>query len=334
MKASDTVHLIYGSDDNYVFPTMISAASAAVGIRGSLDLVVHLFDLGVSNANYTAFEALLRRVNSHVVCVRHVLDKKLFNGFGAWRGSIATYARMLVPDLLPELDWAIYVDGDTLWLGDIGELWDLRDESVAVLASIDPPTPMGVSRPDVEWYRDHGLVVNDRDYFCAGLILMNICALREMNMVRQCQEFMAKYPSPRVVDQTALNYVLQGRAKLLPSEWGVFSAWHGTADLSKACCVHYVDDLPWRRDKVNRLLSDVVLLWYYFCDDVLKMDLLQKHVSLAGRVWRRTLFLVLKRNQWMLYSAYVRSRLRNTHGISCATLRDIRARWKSVHGEV
>jgi len=236
--------------------------------------------------------------------------------------------RELVPDLLPDLGWAIYVDGDTLWLGDIGELWDLRDESVAVLASIDPPTPMGVPRPDVAWYRDHGLVVDDTAYFCAGLILMNLRSMREINMVRQCKEFMSKYPSPRVVDQTALNYVLRGRSRLLPSEWGVFSMWHGTADLSTDCCVHFVTDVPWRRDKVNRLLSDVVLLWYEFCERVLGLTLLPQYVSPWGRVWRRWVFLYLKRSQWLLsIHPYIKSRLRNTHGLPSSTVRTIVGRW-------
>ncbi len=46
----------------------------------------------------------------------------------------------------------------------------------------------------------------------------------------------------------------------LPIERGVFSAWHGTADLTKDGVVHYPVDVPWERDKVDRLLSDVVLI--------------------------------------------------------------------------
>lgn len=323
------IHLIYGSDDNYYFPTAISAASAAFGVDGDSILCIHLFDLGISDEHYDEFELLVRRANSKVVFKRHILGVELFNGFGPWRGSIATYARMLVPDLLPELDWAIYVDGDTLWLGDIRELWKLRDESVAILASIDPPTPLGTPRPDAIWYKENDLNVDQTDYFCAGLILMNLKVMREIEMTRQCKEFMSKYPQPRVVDQTVLNYVLQGRSILLPVEWGVFSVWHGTADLTQAVCIHYVDDLPWRRDKLNRLLSDIVLLWYLFCEIVLGVDLMRQHVpSRWGRCWRRALFVWLKWNPWMLrLHPYIRSRFRNTHGISTEEMRAITSRW-------
>jgi len=139
------IHLAYGSDDNYYFPTAVSAASAAFGVNDESVLVIHLFDLGVSDPHYTEFEELVRKTNPRVLCRRHVIDSKMFAGFGAWRGSIATYSRMFVQDFLPDLDWAIYVDGDTLWLGDIGELWKLRDPSVLIQASVDPPPPQKTS---------------------------------------------------------------------------------------------------------------------------------------------------------------------------------------------
>ena len=126
--AQDMIHLIYGSDDNYWFPTAVSAASAAWGT--SRPLTIHLFDLGVADNHYAEYVHLIKRANTSVVCERHLIDKGMFSGFGEWRGSIATYSRMFVQDILPNLDWAIYVDGDTLWLGDLGfERCDEADSS-------------------------------------------------------------------------------------------------------------------------------------------------------------------------------------------------------------
>ena len=135
-----SIHLIYGSDDNYWFPTAVSAASAAHGC--SQRLVIHLFDAGVSDAHYCEYEALIKKAHSDTVCERHKLDAKMFEGFGAWRGFFVTYSRMFIQDILPDLDWAIYCDGDTLWLGDIAQLWALRDNTKLIQASQDPPTPL------------------------------------------------------------------------------------------------------------------------------------------------------------------------------------------------
>ena len=43
------------------------------------------------------------------------------------------YSRFLVPQLMGFSGWALYIDGDMLLRADIAELWNLRDESKAVL---------------------------------------------------------------------------------------------------------------------------------------------------------------------------------------------------------
>ena len=44
-----------------------------------------------------------------------------------------TYSRFLVPHLMGWSGWALYIDGDMLVRTDLAELWQLRDESKAVL---------------------------------------------------------------------------------------------------------------------------------------------------------------------------------------------------------
>lgn len=309
------IHLVYGSDDNYWFYTAISAASAAYGTKR--ELTVHLFDIGISDDHYAEFERLLKTANPSVWVVRHHLSVDLFKAFGDWKGSLVTYSRMFMPELLPDLDWAIYVDGDTLWLGDIGTLWDLRDETSLVQASIDPPTPSGKISEEFAWYAERGIQIDPRDYLCMGLMLANLKKMRDENVPQHCRDFLSRYPAPRIVDQTVLNFVCHGKEKALPARWGVFSAWHVGVDLSEGGCIHYVSDVPWRRDKVNRLLSDVVMLWYQFARGVLGLDLAKKYLPGFGRWWRRSVYDVLRRNQWLTgIHPFVKSRFRNTAGMA------------------
>ena len=324
---NDTIHLVYGTDDNYLLPTLVSAASAAKCLGHGRSLEVHLFDAGVSDGHWEEFKRKVCELNKNVVCRRHVLDPEMFKGFGSWKGSVATYSRMFVAELLPDLDWAIYFDGDTLWTGDIGKLWDLRDDTMLIQASIDPPTPMGDVNPEFAWYEERGLVFDRSKYLCMGLMMANLRLMREEAIGDQCRSFMKQFPSPRVVDQTVLNYVCAGKTKPLPPEWGVFSAWHGGVDLTKDAAIHYVSDVPWRRDKVNRLLSDIVLLWFDFCRVVLHEDRLSKALNPFGRIWRRALFCMLKHNQWVLgLHPFIRSRFRNTCGLRKEELTAIHAR--------
>lgn len=320
------IHLIYGSDDNYWFPTAVSAASASHGC--SQPLTIHLFDAGVSDEHYEEYVRLIHKANPSVVCERNVLDKAMFAGFGEWRGSVVTYSRMFIQDILPDLDWAIYVDGDTLWLGDVAKLWALRDETKLIQASKDPPMPLNAKHPDDDWYKDNGIEMTRDGYVCMGLMMPNLKKMREMRISEKVRDFMAKYPQPKIVDQTVLNYICRGMTAELPTEWGVFSAWHGTADLTKDGCVHYVNDLPWKRDKINRLMSDVVLLWYEFAETVLDLPLKNRYISTTQRLIRRTLFCVCKHLQFMIRrNQFVQSRLRNTHGLNKREKLAISKRW-------
>ncbi len=321
-----SIHLIYGSDDNYWFPTAISAASAAYGCSCAIE--IHLFDAGVKNEHYAEYEKIIHQANPKAVLERHVLDSKMFEGFVRWKGSVVTYSRMFIQDILPDLDWAIYVDGDTLWLGDIARLWELRDDEMLIQASVDPPMPLEERHPDEEWYEKNGLKMSRHDYLCMGLMLVNLKALRKLGISNKIKDFMEKHPRPPIVDQTVLNYVCHGYMSELPKEWGVFSIWHGNVDLSKDTCIHYVDDLPWRRDKLNRLISDVVLIWYEFSERVLGMNLRYKYLTKIDWQLRRGIFVLLKHLQWIVkLNVYVHSRLRNTHGLSQNEFKLIRGRF-------
>ena len=321
------IHLVYGSDDNYVFPTLVSAASAAKCLGVGRLLTIHLFDAGVTDEHWDEFTQSILNINRDVVCQRHILESDMFSGFGEWKGSVVTYSRMFISELLPDLDWAIYFDGDTLWTGDIGKLWDLRDCTKTILASIDPPTPTGFANPEWQWYAARGLEIDPNQYFCMGLMLANLRKMRADNVAQHCREFMQKYPAPRVVDQTVLNCVCKGTVAGLPPEWGVFSVWHGNVDLTRDGAVHYVSDVPWRRDKVNKLLSDIVLLWFEFCHEILGKDMMRQHLSAFDRWWRRIAFLFLKRNQWVLeVNPFFKSRFRNVHGLTEAEYNAIKKR--------
>jgi len=43
------------------------------------------------------------------------------------------YSRFLIPELMTYQGWALFIDGDMILREDVSELWDLRDESKAVM---------------------------------------------------------------------------------------------------------------------------------------------------------------------------------------------------------
>lgn len=138
--------------------------------------------------------------------------------FGTYKGSVMAFVRLFFPQMLPNLDWLIYADVDTLWFRDPCELWDLRDESVSVQWVQDVPS---VRRERTELHRAWNPSFDQNRYACTGVLLMNLKRMRERSVFARCVEFAQRYGTQKYADQDILNSVLCDDAGMLPVHWDV-----------------------------------------------------------------------------------------------------------------
>ena len=297
---AETVHIAIPSDDRYWFFASVTAASAARSC--SFPVCVHLVDGGVSDEHWRRFCDIVR-----CECVRHPFDTEKFP---SWHGSGITWSRLWLTELLEGVDWVVSADADVMFRGDVAELWRFRDDGMSILPSRDAPLPgNSCNESAIAWYAENGLVFKRPDeYFCAGLALMNLRRMRTSDWDGRRDEFISAhdYTTMPNADQCVLNYLLQDDKRLLPRQWGAFSGdANADVDWSKSGSVHFVEDAPWRRNKVTHLVSDLVVEWWRLAesldlDEVRKADDFRGCRSRLDWLLRRTLFLVLKHNQWIL----------------------------------
>lgn len=106
-----------------------------------------------------------------------------------------------------------------LVLCDIRELFaiDLKDK---VIASSSGYTKLSVVSMAFKSCRDNKEIIADfTNYFCEGLMLINMQEWRKQNIDSKCIEFLQEY-RPEYADQDALNYFVQDAIDL-GSNWGV-----------------------------------------------------------------------------------------------------------------
>lgn len=324
----EAVHIIYCSDAGYMLPTLVSAASAMAHAKEH-PIVIHLIETGVADSAWEDFASRLKSIRADTEVIRHQWRDSRFDKCPAWHGSRIIYARLVAQDILSDVEWAISVDGDTLWLGDPWEMLCLRDETKLYQISADPPDPNGQINPVFEWYLQRGLKMDQKDYLCVGAMLMNLKKLRECDFTKQALDFLGKYPDPKYPEQMVMCYLAQGNVSPLPAQWGVYSFYHNTVDILKPCLVHYVQDGPWQRRKIVNLMSDIALVWHDFARTVLGVDVLTG-IPLSSRIWRRMVFLILKKNQWLLrLNRRLAGYFRNTRGLSREEMKTLRDRFVS-----
>ena len=136
-----------------------------------------------------------------------------------YNGSKLPYLRLFLPELLPECDWVIYSDVDTLWFKDPCELWEERDDSVSVCWVKDFPTGgMDFAR----WTAKIGLKVKPSGaYACSGVSLINLKKWRETNFTERAIAFLRQYGCPPYADQDVMNVLFADDAKMLSADWDV-----------------------------------------------------------------------------------------------------------------
>ena len=138
-----------------------------------------------------------------------------------------TYYRLLAPQLLPNVDKAIYLDSDLIVDADISELYDVDVTGYPLAATRDADTIGQIEGYDttVGPYLKNELGMNDpHDYFQAGVLLMNLARLRA---TVSPQEFLdlSTQRMWRWLDQDILNRVVNGNYVRVHMRWNYLMDW-------------------------------------------------------------------------------------------------------------
>lgn len=130
--------------------------------------------------------------------------------------SMTTYYRLFIAQMFPLYDKVVYIDSDTIVKGDISKLYEMELGDNYVGAVNDPV----VSQTDIfAEYTETVLGIGRYDYFNAGVLLINVKAFREEDVLGQFIELTNKYAFIVAQDQDYLNVICQERVLKLDPSW-------------------------------------------------------------------------------------------------------------------
>ena len=262
----EKIHIALPSDENYIIGLTATAGSIAYHASKNVILAIHVLDGGIKDDTFEQFANKICRLHPHVEFSRIKVDETLFANFPIWSGNRMTYARLMLAEALPDIDYIIYSDTDYLWLADISELWAQRNENVIFISTTDQSDT--ITKESI-WAKSKGLKFDQNKYFCAGLSFYNLTLFRKENIIGQVAEFLKKYPDVLFADQTAMNHLLMGRVKIVDERWQTLSMCLTSEKIQKPIAIHYAGDIPWTRGKFwTWTLSDATLLWYAMVDEI------------------------------------------------------------------
>lgn len=158
--------------------------------------------------------------------------------------SKTTYYRLFIADMFPQYDKAIYIDGDTIVKGDLGELFsiNLKDNYLGAV-------PERVMRIDDVFgnYVENVLGIDRYAYFNAGVLLLNCKKLRENKILEKFGKLLSVYDFLVTQDEDYLNILCKDRVLLLSPEWNAEVYFGLPIEEEKLKILHFIMSAkPWK----------------------------------------------------------------------------------------
>ena len=130
--------------------------------------------------------------------------------------SKTTYYRMFIAEMFAEYDKAIYIDSDTVVLGDIAQLYH-KDLGENYVGAANEQVMLQV---DVYGeYVEKVLGIDRKHYFNAGLLLINCKAFRENKILEKFVALLDTYTFVVTQDEDYLNLLCKDKVLWIEQQW-------------------------------------------------------------------------------------------------------------------
>lgn len=236
------INICFSSDNNYAQHLAVTLAS--VFENNNDELRVYVLDGGISDENKEKILALKNDYDFEIEFVK--IDKSMFDKCPAGKKNhvtLATYYRLLLADICPNVDKILYLDVDLVVRSNLKELFDIDMKGKYFAGVSDCEEMVNTARLGLEKYCN------------AGVILLNLQKWREDNITEKFFKWMEEN-SERIVlhDQDVLNSTLQDGILSLDKHWNVqVSKYDSSKDfvkiLPEAKIIHYIGKhKPWHAD--------------------------------------------------------------------------------------
>ena len=273
------VNIVLITDSRYTTPTMISMLSA---IENKCPNSIYNYYIVAENITSQDKNNILKLKSLSPQTVNiNIIDQEEpdlpFENMQRFLQYKVGMHKIFLPKILSNLDKVIYMDGDTVVLKDLSQLYSIDVENVYAAVAKD-----GIFYRFPKEMKEMG--VDKRGfYFNSGVMLYNLKLQRQDDMVEKLVEYV-KTHDDFYGDQDVLNVVLGNKLKLMSYRYNCISTFFEADDLAflssyfgeelpkqknkiyeKSTIIHYAGDKPWQNTYSPLYLKEI---WYKYYNKV------------------------------------------------------------------
>ncbi len=299
---ADSINVCLACDNNYAKYAGVVIASVLVNADKSDQIAFYILDGGISGEHKSQILELKSIKDCEIHFVQ--IDESLFEDYKKVKThdyvSLATYYRLKLPSLLPDINKIIYFDCDFVICRSLGELFysDLNGRAVAGVLDIDKRK-----------------IKKNPTYVNAGMLVFDIDKMRAMNLEQKFLDWTKEHiDTIKTGDQEIINEVLKGQIFILDEKWNVQSSnFTNRSSYTKTpYAIHFVaKKKPWHwasfsihRDLYFKYLQ--MTPWKLSDEEFKRWTVDNQKASLISYLKYRPLFFLRPRFYKALYSTYLK----------------------------
>lgn len=245
---SQKIPIFYACDDKFVNYAVVSIRSLIMNANKEYQYKIHILNTGFLAESKAKLEALAEE--NVEICfedvtkrMEEIQDRLPLRDYY----SMTTYYRIFMADMFPHYKKAIYIDSDTVVLGDISEMYsyDLDDNLVGAVTD-----QVIVQEHVFSEYTRKALGIRPEKYFNAGVLLMNCEMLRREKVLERFVELVNLYTFVVAQDQDYLNIICKDKVLWMHPKWNAEALEKVVCKEEEMAIIHYnLVSKPWHYPK-------------------------------------------------------------------------------------
>lgn len=246
------IPIAMATDNNYLDVTLVSIVSALENADKDTKLKFYIM---VSDDFCESNNSKIHKINSKFKnCDIEVINMgENFKEFYKGKWGTAMYYRLRLATVLKNKDKCIYLDGDTLVLGDLRSMYSLDISGYYVTGVSD------YNKMHVKYGRK--IKINDMSHYInSGVLLWNLAKIRNDGIENKFFEFLQSTNKENVIlpcpDQDIINLVCYGKVLNMPFKYGALS---GVLDYDIYEREHYLTKMVSKGEWIEAKTNPVIM---------------------------------------------------------------------------
>ncbi len=281
---NEIIPIFYACDDNFVKYTIVSLKSMIENASKNHNYHVYILNTGISEKMQKVvldmqnddFTIEFVDVKNYLISINDKLPIRDYY-------SKTTYYRLFIAEMFQEYNKAIYIDSDTIVLGDIYELYsnDLKDNYVGgcheqAMVQVDTYGE----------YVEKVIGIDRNKFFNAGLILINCDQFRKNKVLDQFIDLLHVYTFVVTQDEDYLNLICKDKVLFIDQGWNVEVFGKIPVSDSEIKMLHYImvskpwhykdcryADKFWKYAKMTPVYDEIIQVLNAYTDEERENDI-------------------------------------------------------------